>query len=144
MRVLPSLVVVLCCFLLGAGQCGPADPSIPDGPDGPDDGCALSCDAGRKVSLDGLLVCECRDADCTANEPPAPAVNPATGDCTAFATDCDRPAAWANCAACAANACGPAPGGTVVCADGSIAGVLGCSRTEFATCEWAVMECPVF
>ena len=142
MTTFKSFAWVPVALLLMAGTCGPTTPPEPVTP-GPGDGCTLSCPFGRKATLDGTLLCECRAGDCTANEPPAARVDPTTGACVGFPTDCDSPSDWAFCPACGPQACGPAPGGREICPDGSIGGVLGCSRTELGTCEWSVFPCPL-
>lgn len=128
-------------FMLMASDCGPTEPAEPIEP-GPA-ACMLSCPFGLKTTLDGNQLCECRVEDCTANEPPAPRVDPVTGACVGFPTDCDSPSDWAFCPACGAQECGPSLGGTEICPDGTVGGVLGCSRTELGTCEWSVFPCPL-
>ncbi len=143
MRVISTIATVVVALCLGAGNCGPTTTPPPPGP-GPDaPTCSLTCADGFKVTLEGLVLCECRPFDCTANEPPIPRVNPETGVCTGFPTDCDSPADWAPCSACATAECGPSPGPREVCSDGSVGGNLGCTRTELGTCDWAIFHCPV-
>jgi hypothetical protein len=122
-------------FLM-AGNCNPAPPPGPLPPT-----CTLTCPLGQKTDITGATYCECRTDTC-APERPAPFVNPATGECTGFPTDCDIPRGWSVCERCEVADCGPHPGvPDRVCSDDTRAGAT-CSRHEDGDCSWTVLGCP--
>lgn len=122
--------------LLSAGKCGPG------GPPDEEETCTLACEFGFKADISGATYCECRlEQECNSNRP-APFVNPETGVCTGFPTDCDIPTGWSVCPQCTADACGPSPGiPDRLCSDGTVAGAT-CSRHEDGMCAWSVLGCP--
>lgn len=131
------LLTLVVTPLLAAGNCNPSPPP----PSPPADSCTLSCPLGKKTDIGGREYCECRTDTC-APERPAPFVNPATGECTGFPTDCDIPSGWSVCPRCDVDDCGPHPGvPDRVCSDDTRAGAT-CSRHEDGDCSWNVLGCP--
>jgi hypothetical protein len=138
MRLLLCVLAII--PVLAAGNCEP-EPTPPD-TGNPGNTCSLSCPFGKKTDITGVAYCECRAEEECVQERPAPFVNPATGECTGFPTDCDIPTGWAVCPQCAVNECGPSPGvPDRICSDDTRAGAT-CSRHEDGDCSWTILGCP--